>query len=113
MAKYLGSEIIDPAQTKEFKNHTQHDWAMYFIECYGQIDGAHHKTWVLDQVARILKGTPVVVEIARWDDGNQEYRVSVSEEISEQYSIWRQEMLGEFDEDNGFYEYGYDDGIAP
>jgi len=23
---------------------------------YGQIDGAHHKTWVLDQVMRVAKG---------------------------------------------------------
>lgn len=24
---------------------------------YGQIDGAHHKTWVIDQAARLLSGS--------------------------------------------------------
>lgn len=31
------------------------DAAMELIERYGGIDGAHHKQWVLDQVARRLK----------------------------------------------------------
>lgn len=32
-----------------------HD-AAELIERFGQIDGAHHKTWVIDQVQRILLG---------------------------------------------------------
>jgi len=30
--------------------------ALSLIFQYGQIDGAHHKAWVLDQVARVLAG---------------------------------------------------------
>lgn len=29
---------------------------MDLIERYGQIDGSHHKQWVLDQIARVIKG---------------------------------------------------------
>lgn len=32
------------------------DNALSIIEMYGGIDGAHHKTWVIDQVARALTG---------------------------------------------------------
>lgn len=30
--------------------------ALAIIEQYGQIDGAHHKAWVIDQVVRALQG---------------------------------------------------------
>ena len=30
--------------------------ALLIIVRFGDIDGAHHKTWVIDQVARILSG---------------------------------------------------------
>jgi hypothetical protein len=62
------------------------DKAMDLISQYGQIDGSHHKAWVLDQVARILKA------------GN--------------YEDWVKKMLGEIDEE-GDTEYEYDEGICP
>lgn len=31
--------------------------SLRLIERYGGIDGAHHKQWVIDQVARVLTGT--------------------------------------------------------
>lgn len=58
--------------------------AMSFIEQYGQIDGDHHKTWVLDQVARALKG--------------------------DKYEAWVVEMM---DGEDGPDTYGYEEGIAP
>lgn len=120
-AKYLGEQLIDISSHPEFSIYKEKDWAMYFITAYGQIDGSHHKTWVLDQVARILKGTPVIVKEARWDNGNKEYRVVTSDDTSEEYKAWRIEMLGkQYEEDDpegwyekGEYEYGYDEGIAP
>ena len=63
--KYLGEFPVDVATHPEYSKYTQADWAMLFIGKYGKIDGGHHKTWVLDQVARILKGTPAVVVQAR------------------------------------------------
>ena len=63
MHKYLGEVAFEQSQTP-FANYTASDWAMYFISGDGQTDGSHHKAWVLDQVARILKGTPVVIKMA-------------------------------------------------
>ena len=49
---------------------------------YGQIDGAHHKTWVIDQMVRALTGDGYDEWVANfrdgedgpdtysWDDGN-------------------------------------------
>jgi hypothetical protein len=57
---------------------------------YGGIDGGHHKQWVLDQVVRVLLG--------------------------DEYNSWLAMMRGEWREENGVYEYEYDDwdeGIAP
>ena len=54
------------------------------IEQYGGIDGAHHKDWLLDQLARILTG--------------------------EGYEAWVVELKSGED---GPETYGYDEGIAP
>ena len=58
--------------------------AMDIIERYGQIDGDHHKAWVIDQIARCLLGAD--------------------------YEAWVTEMrAGEEGPDT----YGYEEGIAP
>lgn len=113
---YLGEELVKQEDTEEFKDYTPSDWAMYFISCYGQIDGAHHKAWVLDQVARILKGTQVEIKRASWSDGYSEYRISTVDESSDEYNKWVIEMKGELQSDEDEepeYEYDYDEGIAP
>lgn len=112
MAKYLGDVLVDIQSHPEFAEYTEKDWAMYFIHRYSGIDGGHHKDWLIDQVARILKGTPVIVEKASWDNGESEYRVTTGTP-SPEYEVWVQEMLGEYDEENEEYEYTYDVGIAP
>lgn len=42
---------------------------------YGQIDGDHHKTWVIDQVMRILHGDNYEAQIKEYEykdsDGNE------------------------------------------
>lgn len=96
MAKYLGEVEVDAKDTPYFA-HIPQDWALEFISRYSQIDGGHHKAWVLDQVARILLGAPVTIKKATWDDGNFEYRFSVG--TSREYESWRGE--------------DYDEGIAP
>lgn len=35
------------------------DWIMHLVSIHGSTDGAHHKQWVIDQVARIALGAPV------------------------------------------------------
>lgn len=107
MAQYLGETPVNIADHPEFKTHTPADWAMVFITLYGGIDGAHHKTWVLDQVSRILKGTPVLVSEARWDNGESNLWFNTAAP-SEAYLQWRKELR---DPDTG--EDYYDEGIAP
>lgn len=113
MAKYLGSEVVDVKNTP-YANYTEVDWAMDFNMRFGQIDGGHHKQWVLDQIARILKGTPIVISLARWDNGEEEYRCSTGEP-SKAYLDWVSESRGEWIETKDYegWEYGYDEGIAP
>lgn len=109
--KYLGEVDVTSLDNTPFEGFAKEDWALTYIGAYGQIDGDHHKQWVLDQVARILKGTPVNVKLARWDNGQQEYRFNTGEP-SQAYLDWVEEMKGEVD-DEGYYEYNYDCGIAP
>ena len=106
MKGYLGeTDVTDESNTDpQFM-------ALQYIMLYGGIDGAHHKDWVLDQVARILNGAPVTVKLAKWDDGTENIRYSVGE--SKQYHEWVKTLRGEWDEDEECFEYGYEEGIAP
>lgn len=111
MPKYLGQVSVDIKDTP-FAHYNNIDWAMHFNKAFGSIDGDHHKTWVLDQMSRILKGTPVIVELASWDDGQKEYRYWTGEPTKE-YQEWVVSCRGLYDEDEECYEYDYDEGIAP
>lgn len=109
MRKYIGTYPIDTTNHPEFNHLTQTDWALKFIWMYGQIDGAHHKQWVIDQVTRILNNAPVVVSEDKFDDGQTEYRFHAGTSI--QYEEWVKSYQGEFED--GEYEYSYDEGISP
>jgi hypothetical protein len=37
---------------------------------YGQIDGAHHKTWVIDQIVRVLTGDDYKQTITEYRAGD-------------------------------------------
>jgi len=82
-----------------------------YIERYAQIDGAHHKQWVLDQIVRIIKNTPIVIKLAKWTDGTEEYRYD-TDYPSKEYLDWVEEVK-EYDAENYEYIYDYDEGIAP
>lgn len=47
---------------------------------YGQIDGDHHKTWVIDQIVRILTGN-------KYNEFVNEYETD--EETGEKEWIWK------------------------
>jgi hypothetical protein len=96
--KYLGEF---PAPESDEAKYSKEEMAIEYIGRYGYIDGAHHKQWVLDQVARILLGTPVIVTEARWSNGESEIRLRTGDPSGE-YLEWRGD---DFDED--------DEGIAP
>lgn len=59
--------------------------AMDVITSYGNIDGAHHKDWVIDQVARHLLG--------------------------DKYDAWVISLRGDLVD--GEYEYEYEEGTPP
>ena len=109
---YLGEEKVSSLEGTPFEGFTPSDWALTYIMSYGGIDGDHHKTWVLDQIARILKGTSVEVTLAKWDNHEPEYRFTTGKP-SKEYLAWVKEVKGEYDKENDEYEYGYDEGIAP
>jgi hypothetical protein len=104
---YLGEfplEIIDttdPAKAIEY--------ALLYNGNYGGIDGEHHKMWVLDQMSRVLLGTPVIVTVARWQNGQEEKRY-VTGAPSAKYVEWVKKLRAGKD---GPETYGYDEGIAP
>ena len=113
--KYLGENPIEQFNTP-YAQYSNVDFAMLFNEKYGQIDGAHHKQWVLDQMVRILKGTEVLIMEARWKRKNgtilSEYRLETAKPPSEEYLKWRDACRGKTYAD-GSREYYYDEGIAP
>ena len=107
MDGYLGEFDTDQGSDK-----TQAQWALDYIMTYGGFDGAHHKDWVLDQVARILHGTPVICKEARWEGGHTELRFTTGEP-TQAYHDWVAEARGAYDEEWDEYEYSYSEGIAP
>jgi len=83
--------------------------SLKYIQMYGSIDGAHHKDWVMDQVARILNGAPVTVREASWSNGHTELRYNVG--TSDAYDNYVIECKMGEDGDPEAYEYSI--GIAP
>jgi hypothetical protein len=111
MEGYLGETPVENLDGTPFQGFNKLKWALYYIERFGQYDGGHHKQWVMDQIVRILKGTKVKVTLAKWTNGQQEYRVDTAEP-SKTYLKWVEEMKG-YNEDTQEYDYDYDEGIAP
>jgi len=103
MPEFLGEEVVDPKGTP-YEGYGPAEWAFTYLECYGGIDGSHHKQWVIDQCCRILKGTPITLTLAKWHDGTEEYRFKTGVP-SDAYKKWVQEA---FDEG-----YDTDEGIPP
>lgn len=105
MEGYLGEFPVTVKKSKQ-------EWAMAYITMYSGFDGSMHKDWVLDQVARILKGTPVNTVEARWDNGKTELRHSTGTP-SKKYLEWVKYMKGAWDEENECFEYEYNEGSPP
>ena len=85
---------------------TQGEWVLKFIETYGYIDGAHHKAWLLDQISRVVNGTPVKISYVL-DSG---YIGFDTAEPSPAYLKWVSDIKNGED---GPETYCYDIGIAP
>jgi len=112
MVGYLGTTVVTDLEGTPFAGFTPGDWALKYIELYGGFTAPYHKDWVLDQVARILNDTVVIVTLATWSNGKTEYRFTTGLP-SPRYIDWVLEMRGEYDIPNQEYEYEYDIGTAP
>ncbi len=103
----LNREIVDIKNTP-FADYKQQDWVLYFIERFGQYSGDHHKTWVLDQIVRILKNCPIEITVIRIDDDTNNYSIRMPI-VSEEYVEWANNMKI----DDSGDEVEYDPGVAP
>lgn len=43
--------------------------ALRYAVTYGQVDGEHHKSWVIDQMVRTLLGAAYEEFVDRWSEG--------------------------------------------
>lgn len=109
MEGYQGETRVDLATTK-YRDFTPADWALFYLERYGQFDGDHHKAWTLDQIARALKGGVPEIREASWSNGEKELRFGSLPETPA-YRAWVKEMLGS--DENGDPEYDYAVGTPP
>lgn len=101
--KYLGETVLESYDGTPYEGYTPSDWALEYINSYGGIDGDHHKMWVIDQICRILKGTPIELKLAKWEN-HEEYRFSTLEP-SQKYLDWVQKTV-----ESG---YSVDEGCPP
>ncbi len=106
---YLGETEVDLTRHPIYSTYKPRDWALLLIGMYGGIDGSHHKSWVLDQVSRLLHGAPIVAMEARWSNGHCEMRFIVGEPTME-YHAWVADIKSGED---GTETHGYQTGIAP
>ena len=74
---------------------------------YGQIDGGHHRVWVIDQMIRALTGCPILQKPAVGPDGP--YTFDADGESEEYADLIRKANEGE----DGPDTYMWDTGIAP
>jgi hypothetical protein len=75
---------------------------------YGGIDGAHHKTWVIDQMVRSLTGCPLVKGTAT-DVRGELYEYEELGESEEYLKLVADARSGE----DGPETYDWDIGITP
>jgi hypothetical protein len=95
-------------------NKTPVEWGLHYVTAYGGVDGEHHKAWVLDQVFRILTGTPVITTVAKWGADitqieYEEIRFSTGEPSEEYFRLVAEAKDGE----DGPETYSWEEGIPP
>lgn len=95
MKDYLGEFPVDIKEHTEFSKYTKDVWILKWIGDYGGIDGAHHKDWVLDQVAQIVNGAEIIVVQAKWGCGHSEYRFNL--ESNSTHDDWVKSFEGDYD----------------
>jgi hypothetical protein len=71
--------------------------ALDVANCYGSIDGAHHKMWVIDQMVRALTGCPDIPAEVSFGEGDE----------------YRKFLANHCKGVDGPDTYAWDEGIAP
>lgn len=77
-AEYKQAASVEAGLRREF--HDKIEAAIEIAVSYGQIDGAHHKTWVIDQMVRALAGNgydKLVAEAKHGEHGPDTYEWDV------------------------------------
>jgi len=76
MGSGISRALIDmPPNSAEWANEKIRA-ALELLIKYGHFDGAHHKTWVIDQTVEILAGSQydrIIAEACDGDDGPRTY----------------------------------------
>ena len=75
---------------------------------YGQIDGDHHKAWVIDQMVRALTGCPEITKTAT-DHRGEEFNYDALGESDEYLHFIAEAKDGR----DGPDTYSWNEGIAP
>ena len=82
--------------------------ALDFANCYGGIDGDHHKMWVIDQMVRALTGCPMI-KLSGTDARDQPYEYEGQGTNQEYAEFVRDHCDGE----DGPQTYTWDVGVPP
>lgn len=82
--------------------------ALEFADLYGGFDGAHHKTWVIDQMVRALTGCPME-KFTGTDSRGQSY-VFEGQSTNEEYAAFVRDHC---DGEDGPQTYSWEVGIPP
>jgi hypothetical protein len=75
-SEMLTPELLALVTTDKLDAFTRRDMAIAMIQDVGDVDGAHHKQWLIDQVLRLLAGPDyenVVREIMDGRDGPETF----------------------------------------
>lgn len=106
-------KIIENYRNVLFKKTIAIEKAIEYAHRYGQIGGAHHRLWVIDQMVRALLECPVLEETAT-DSGGIPFKYTYQGE-SFKYNKLIKDY--EYKSDDGHYEkekiYEWDLGVAP
>ncbi len=86
--------------------------AIEYAHRFGQIDGAHHKQWVIDQMVRALLECPMIEETSEYKGKPYKYEYQ-----GESFKYKKLIKDYEYKSDEGHYEeekiYEWDFGVAP
>lgn len=106
--EHISNDMFDKSP-EEMDDGERVQAALDVASSYGGIDGDHHKAWIIDQMVRVLTGSPFEVSaIHSGADGRRFTHEKLGE--SEEY----RDFVKQYEEgEDGPYTFDWDTGIAP